>query len=86
MRAHSVLFQLCARLHGMLGCLNPCNVNGLTWALIRSGENDCHIHETVTNANSCLSHACELMKECFEPVIDPHYKRDLVDDVIFNSV
>lgn len=70
----------------MLGIPNPTNVEGLTWTLIRSGENDFHMYETKTNNNSCLSHASELMKECFLPAIEPHYKRDLVNDVIFNSV
>ncbi|KAK1379287.1 PHD finger transcription factor-like protein [Heracleum sosnowskyi] len=80
-------FQLCAYLHQLLGFRNATNVEGLTWTLIRSGENDCNMYEIgKADAGCCLSHVRKLLKECFLPVIEPHGQRGLVDDVIFNSV
>ncbi|KAL8104307.1 hypothetical protein AgCh_028507 [Apium graveolens] len=80
-------FELCAHLHHMLGSRNATNVEGLTWTLLRSGENDCTMYGTrKTDTSCCLSHVSKLIKECFLPVIEPYGQRDLVDDVIFNSV
>ncbi|KAA8547080.1 hypothetical protein F0562_003509 [Nyssa sinensis] len=80
-------FKLCARLHQILGLTNSTNVEGLTWTLIRSGKNDSQMHDfTRTHTSHGLSRALNLMRECFQPVIEPHAKRDLVVDVFSNSV
>lgn len=71
----------------MLGSRNATNVEGLTWTFLRSGENDCNMYGIrKADTSCCLSRVSKLIKECFLPVIEPYGQRDLVDDVIFNSV
>ncbi|KAI8022433.1 Increased DNA methylation 1 [Camellia lanceoleosa] len=80
-------FELCAHLHQQLGISNSTSINGLSWKMIRSRKNYCSFRDKKwTDASSLLSRACDLLQACFQPVIEPHCKRDLVVDVMFNSV
>ncbi|KAK9292391.1 hypothetical protein L1049_020358 [Liquidambar formosana] len=80
-------FELCDRLHQLLGISYETRVDGLTWKMIRSTINDCNSHNRSRIDTSIeLSRALEVMHECFQPVIEPHTRRDLVQDVFFNSV
>ncbi|KAF5946636.1 hypothetical protein HYC85_016864 [Camellia sinensis] len=79
--------DLCAHLHQQLGISNSTSINGLSWKMIRSRKNYCSFRDKKwTDASSLLFRACDLLQACFQPVIEPHCKRDLVVDVMFNSV
>ncbi|CBI37511.3 unnamed protein product, partial [Vitis vinifera] len=83
----SYYFQLCGRIHQLLGIRNPTSVDGLTWKLLRSTRNDCNVYnELRIDTCSELSQALNLMHECFEPIIEHHTKRDLIVDIVYNSV
>ncbi|KAF8404040.1 hypothetical protein HHK36_008917 [Tetracentron sinense] len=76
-----------ARLRQLLGKSNPTTVEGLSWTIMRSRKNDCYVHDTSKiDIHIELSRALNIMHQCFEPVNEPHTKRDLVVDVIFNRV
>ncbi|XP_034683011.1 increased DNA methylation 1 [Vitis riparia] len=80
-------FELCGRIHQLLGIRNPTSVDGLTWKLLRSTRNDCNVYnELRIDTCSELSQALNLMHECFEPIIEHHTKRDLIVDIVYNSV
>lgn len=78
--------QLCFQLHQLLGISNPTTVDGLSWTLMRSPK---HVYKFIdmskTSTRIKLSNVLGVIHECFEPVNDPHTKRDLVRDVVFNS-
>ena len=79
-------FQLCAQLHQLLGISNPTTVDGLSWSLMRSPKNVYHFPDmSKPHTWIKLSDVLRVIHECFEPVKDPHTKRDLVRDVVFNS-
>ncbi|XVE83378.1 hypothetical protein DITRI_Ditri16bG0084100 [Diplodiscus trichospermus] len=79
-------YKLCAQLHQLLGISNPTTVEGLSWTLIRSPKN-VYKFPDMPKAHTWikLSDVLRVIHECFEPVKDPHTKRDLVRDVVFNS-
>ncbi|XP_057955124.1 uncharacterized protein LOC131149074 isoform X2 [Malania oleifera] len=73
----------------LLGKPVPVGVNHLTWTLLKSKKYDNHSPnindvEALTENYSKLNVAVGLMHECFEPVREPHTRRDLVEDVIFS--
>ncbi|XWS41290.1 hypothetical protein CRYUN_Cryun17cG0068300 [Craigia yunnanensis] len=79
-------YKLCAQLHQLLGISNPITVDGLSWTLMRSLKNVYHFPDmSKPHTWIKLSNVLSVIHECFEPVKDPHTKRDLVRDVVFNS-
>ncbi|TYH49328.1 hypothetical protein ES332_D10G128200v1 [Gossypium tomentosum] len=79
-------YKLCAQLHQLLGISNPTTVDGLSWTLMRSLKNVYGFPDMLkTHTWIKLSDVLRVIHECFEPVKDPHTKRDLVRDVVFNS-
>ncbi|XP_031249188.1 increased DNA methylation 1-like isoform X2 [Pistacia vera] len=80
-------FKLCAQLHRLLGISNPTAVDGLTWTLMRSMRSACNPFG-ISRIDSCikLSSILQVIHDCFEPVKEPHTNRDIVRDVIFNSM
>ncbi|XWS29921.1 hypothetical protein CRYUN_Cryun24cG0072100 [Craigia yunnanensis] len=79
-------YKLCAQLHQLLGISNPTNVDGLSWTLMRSLKNVYQFPDlSKPHTWIKLSDVLRVIDECFEPVKDPHNKRDLVRDVVFNS-
>ncbi|CBI15934.3 unnamed protein product, partial [Vitis vinifera] len=75
-------------LQKLLGKSFPVGVDNLTWTLlkpIRSKglEIDLPDIEALTEVYSKLNIALGVMHECFEPVKEPHTRRDVVEDVIF---
>ncbi|KAK6922794.1 Agenet-like domain [Dillenia turbinata] len=80
-------FELCTHLHQLLGKSHPTSEEGITWTLMRSWRNDCDSFDSIRiNNRSELSSALSAMHECFEPVIEPLTGRDLVADVMYNSI
>lgn len=80
-------FQLCDRLHQLLGISNSTSVDGLTWTLTRSSKNIYSFPGRPTiDTRIKLFRVLGVMHECFEPVNEPHTKRDLVRDIVYNSV
>ncbi|XVF58822.1 hypothetical protein PTKIN_Ptkin07bG0097100 [Pterospermum kingtungense] len=79
-------YKLCSQLHRLLGISNPTTVDGLSWTLMRSLK---HVYKfpdmSKTRTWIKLSNVLGVIHECFEPVKDPHTKRDLVRDVVYNS-
>ncbi|XVF17015.1 hypothetical protein REPUB_Repub10bG0080400 [Reevesia pubescens] len=81
-----VCYELCAQLHQLLGISNPTTVDGLSWTLTRSMKNVYKFPDmSKTPTWIKPSNVLRVIHECFEPVKDPHTKRDLFRDVIFNS-
>ncbi|XVE86498.1 hypothetical protein DITRI_Ditri18aG0038400 [Diplodiscus trichospermus] len=79
-------YKLCAQLHQLLGISNRTTVDGLSWTLMRSLKN---VYQ-FPDMSKChtwikLSNVLRVIHECFEPVKEPHTKRDLVRDVVFSS-
>ncbi|KAL6341095.1 hypothetical protein AAG906_032210 [Vitis piasezkii] len=75
-------------LQKLVGKSFPVGVDNLTWTLlkpIRSEglEIDLPDIEALTEVYSKLNIALGVMHECFEPVKEPHTRRDVVEDVIF---
>ncbi|XP_031400614.1 uncharacterized protein LOC116210732 isoform X2 [Punica granatum] len=80
-------YQLCVRLHQLLGTSNPTSVDGLTWTMIRSMRNDYRTCALTRKANLVkLSHALRVVQESFQPITELHTKRDLVRDVVYSSM
>ncbi|KAL4386657.1 hypothetical protein GQ457_09G011990 [Hibiscus cannabinus] len=78
--------KLCAQLHQLLGISNPTMVDGISWTLMRSLKHAYKFPDmSRTHTWIKLSNVVGVIHECFEPVKDPHTKRDLVRDVVFNS-
>ncbi|XP_039010643.1 uncharacterized protein LOC120139525 isoform X2 [Hibiscus syriacus] len=79
-------YKLCAQLHQLLGISNPTTVDGISWTLMRSLK-DVYKFPDMSRTHTWieLSNVLGVIHECFEPVEDPHTKRDLVRDVVFNS-
>ncbi|KAK9280503.1 hypothetical protein L1049_014195 [Liquidambar formosana] len=71
-------------LQKLLGKPVAVGVDNLTWTLLKSTKYDSHDIEALTENYSKLNVALGLMHECFEPVKEPHTRRDLVEDVIFS--
>ncbi|GAB4855695.1 hypothetical protein Ancab_024337 [Ancistrocladus abbreviatus] len=78
-------FEICARLHDLLQTSNPTSMEGLTWTITRSRRNDCNIHDERVHPIIQSSQVLNVFHECFQPIIEPHTKRDLVADVVYNS-
>ncbi|KAJ9189423.1 hypothetical protein P3X46_000719 [Hevea brasiliensis] len=77
-------------LHKLLGKPIPVGSNNLSWTLLKFIQSDSQKHdssdiEALTEIYSKLSIALDVMHECFEPVEEPHTKRDLLKDVIFSK-
>ncbi|XP_007048458.2 PREDICTED: uncharacterized protein LOC18611905 [Theobroma cacao] len=80
-------YKLCSQLHQLLGISNPTAVDGLSWTLMRSLKTVYKFPDmSKTHTWIKLSSVLKVIHECFEPVKEPHTKRDLVRDVLFNSV
>ncbi|GMJ08620.1 hypothetical protein HRI_004531200 [Hibiscus trionum] len=79
-------YKLCAQLHQLLGISNPTTVDGISWTLMRSLK-DVYKFPDMSKTHTWIkpSNVLGVIHECFEPVKDPHTKRDLVRDVVFNS-
>lgn len=83
-----LLLQIFLGLQKLLGKSFPVGVDNLTWTLlkpIRSEGLDIDLPdiEALTEVYSKLNIALGVMHECFEPVKEPHTRRDVVEDVIF---
>ncbi|XP_065847829.1 increased DNA methylation 1-like [Euphorbia lathyris] len=77
-------------LNELLGKPIPVGSSNLTWTLLKPDHSDSHKLDTLSDEawiENCskLNIAVDMMHECFEPVQDPHTKRDLLKDVIFNK-
>ncbi|XP_065876876.1 uncharacterized protein [Euphorbia lathyris] len=77
-------------LNELLGKPIPVGSSNLTWTLLKPDHSDSHKLDTVSDEawiENCskLNIAVGMMHECFEPVHDPHTKRDLLKDVVFNK-
>ncbi|GLJ11266.1 hypothetical protein SUGI_0149860 [Cryptomeria japonica] len=78
-----------SQLRGLVGMVNPLGVEGLSWMLLRSTEED---HESFdqTSVEATAEHhsklfvALSVMQECFTPIIESRTKKDLVEGLIFN--
>ncbi|XP_043718917.1 increased DNA methylation 1-like isoform X2 [Telopea speciosissima] len=81
-------FQIFDHLHQILGKSNPTSIEGLSWTMLRRGINDIHFGEAMLKIDLRvkLSHARNIMQECFHPIIDPRSKRNIVVDVLSNRV
>ncbi|KAE8680718.1 PHD finger transcription factor-like protein isoform 3 [Hibiscus syriacus] len=79
-------YKLCAQLHQLLGISNPTTVDGISWTLMRSLK-DVYKFPDMSKTHTWikLSDVLGVIHECFEPAEDPHTKRDLVRDVVYNS-
>ncbi|KAL4290336.1 hypothetical protein GQ457_14G002610 [Hibiscus cannabinus] len=79
-------YKLCAQLHQLLGISNPTTVDGISWTLMRSWK-DVYKFPDMSKTHTWIkpSNVLGVIHECFEPVKDPHTKRDLVRDVVYNS-
>ncbi|KAJ4952174.1 hypothetical protein NE237_029006 [Protea cynaroides] len=78
-------FQIFGHLHRILGKSNPTSIEGLSWTLLRSGKNDYFVEALPKiDCRAKLSHARNIMRECFQPIIEPHSKRNIVVDILFN--
>ncbi|KAL2488623.1 increased DNA methylation 1-like [Forsythia ovata] len=76
-------------LRNILGRAVPVGNENLTWTLMKNIKADSHDQEASDNeflveSYSKLNIALSVMHECFEPVKEPHTKRDLMEDVIFS--
>ncbi|KAL3721402.1 hypothetical protein ACJRO7_033833 [Eucalyptus globulus] len=80
-------YKLYVQLHLLLGISNTTSVDGLTWTLIRSMRNDCNACSITRNYSSLkISHVLKVIKESFQPITELHTNRDLIKDIVFNSV
>ncbi|XP_048128377.1 uncharacterized protein LOC115750485 isoform X1 [Rhodamnia argentea] len=80
-------YQLYVQLHLLLGTSNSTTVDGLTWTMIRSMRNECKACNITRNYSSLkISHALKVIKESFQPITELHTNRDLIKDIVFNSV
>ncbi|KAG9440593.1 hypothetical protein H6P81_020758 [Aristolochia fimbriata] len=78
--------QISVRLSGLLGKLNTTSQDGVSWTLLRSRREDDAIDGSVVKTKSKehkLLQAIKVLHECFEPVVEPLTKSDLVTDVVF---
>ncbi|OUZ99116.1 GNAT domain [Macleaya cordata] len=77
-------------LHKLLGKSVPLGVDNLSWTILKSTNDVYHYSgasdiEAMTEHQSKLNVALGLMHECFEPIKEPHTRRDLIKDVLFNN-
>ncbi|XP_015579490.1 increased DNA methylation 1 isoform X2 [Ricinus communis] len=81
--------QIFLGLHELLGKKIPVGLHNLTWTLLKSIQfNDqCEASdiEALSENYSMLNIALDMMHEFFDPVEEPHTKRDLLKDVIFSK-
>ncbi|OVA02721.1 GNAT domain [Macleaya cordata] len=76
-------------LHELLGKSFPVDVNNFSWTILKASKDDYHDMDeldikTMAEHHSKLNVALGVIHECFEPIKQPHSKRDLVEDVLFN--
>lgn len=76
-------------MHHLLGKPVIVGDDNLTWTLLKYIEPDDSVSDNVDYESSVenysrLSVALDVMHECFEPVKEPHTRRDIVEDVIFS--
>ncbi|WCJ18685.1 Acyl-CoA N-acyltransferase with RING/FYVE/PHD-type zinc finger protein [Euphorbia peplus] len=77
-------------LNEILGKPISVGLENLTWTLLKPNYLESHKLDAFSDEASIencskLSIAVDIMHECFEPFEDPHTKRDLLKDVIFNK-
>lgn len=87
--ALTLVLQIFWSLRNILGRAVPVGNENLTWTLMKYIKPDSHDHEAPHNeflmeSYSKLNIALSVMHECFEPVKEPHTRRDLMEDVIFS--
>ncbi|EEF47877.1 conserved hypothetical protein [Ricinus communis] len=75
------LLQIFLGLHELLGKQIPVGLHNLTWTLLKSiqfnDQYEASDIETLSENYSMLNIALDMMHECFDPVEEPHTKRDL---------
>ncbi|KAL1372190.1 hypothetical protein AAHE18_01G186000 [Arachis hypogaea] len=74
-------------LNNMLGKPIPVGDGNLTWTLLTSlkkSTNDNDDDGTITEMESKLNVALGIIHECFEPIIDPVFGRDIAADIMFS--
>ncbi|CAN1266605.1 Increased DNA methylation 1 [Linum perenne] len=81
-------------LAALIGKPIPAGVENLTWTMLKLVESD-----SITFVSSCssieleiqaqsyskLNIALQVMHECFDPLEEPHTKRDIIRDIIFSK-
>ncbi|ERN04860.1 hypothetical protein AMTR_s00146p00080830 [Amborella trichopoda] len=82
--------KIYACLHRLMGKKNQTYVEGLCITFLRSTKDDgghftASDIETIAEYHSKLSVALGILHECFEPIVEPRTKTDLVSDVLFNK-
>ncbi|XP_058080714.1 increased DNA methylation 1-like [Magnolia sinica] len=76
-------------LQNLLGKSNSAGIDGLSWTILRSNEkhgrnrNTSSIIEAMTKCK--LRAARSMLRECFDRIIQPATKTDLITDVVFSK-
>ncbi|CAM8967333.1 unnamed protein product [Rhodiola kirilowii] len=79
--------KISSGLNNLLGRPFALESDNLTWTLVaagRSGGGQPDL-DMLTENSSKLNVALSVMHECFDPLIDPRTKRDIVEDIIFST-
>lgn len=89
LRRFIFFLQIFLGMHHLLGKPVIVGDDNLTWTLLKYIEPDDSVSDNVDYESSVenysrLSVALDVMHECFEPVKEPHTRRDIVEDVIFS--
>ncbi|XP_020530687.1 uncharacterized protein LOC18423636 isoform X3 [Amborella trichopoda] len=79
-----------AQLRGLLGKPNSIGAQGLRWTLLRGRNNDSNDPNQSDTADMAAYHcklcvACDVLHECFVPIIDSHTNGDLFVDLLSNE-
>ncbi|KAI3984479.1 hypothetical protein MKX01_000142 [Papaver californicum] len=82
--------KLSASLYKLLGKPVAVGVDNLSWTILQPRKVACHPFapsdmDADMELQSKLNVALGVMHECFEPIIEPYTKRDLVKDILFNN-
>ncbi|KAJ8649388.1 hypothetical protein MRB53_002411 [Persea americana] len=82
--------KIFACLQELVGKINPTDVEGLTWTVLRSEKENRHSVDTSavgcrTKYHKKLLVACRVLHECFERMTDPCTNRDIIMDIVFNN-
>ncbi|PKA60272.1 chromodomain-helicase-DNA-binding protein 4 [Apostasia shenzhenica] len=82
-------FKISSHLRELLGIPKPTTVDGLSFTLLRSGEDfSAGFHqdsETLAECHSKLCVALKVLHECFVTITEPRTHSDLVADIVFNK-
>ena len=81
--------QIFCHLRQLLGISRPTSVDGLSWTILRSSrengvDNLQFDAETMTEHDSKLCVALDVLHECFVSIIEPRTQSDFVADLLFN--